>query len=87
MSVVFLSPLDPSDSGRLTSMAHSLSLDKLLIYVQVTKAAIMRCGFICNSSSGVTSGTIRLTATGTFASRNDQRVLEIELQNVTSAKY
>ena len=27
----FLKPLDPSDSGRLTSMAHSLSLDKLLV--------------------------------------------------------
>ena len=44
------------------------------------KAAIMRRGFICTSLIGVTSGTIRLTTTGTFASKNDQRVLGIELK-------
>ena len=54
--------------------------DKLLVYDQVIKAVIMRRGFICISSIGITNGTIRLTTTGTFASRNDQRVLEIELQ-------
>ena len=42
---------------------------------------------ICSSSRGVISGTIRLTTTGTFASRNGQRALEIELQNATSVKY
>ena len=69
------------------NMAPFPFLDKLLVYVPVIKAAIMRRGFICSSSSGVTRGTIRLTTTGIFASRNGQRALEIELQNVTSAKY
>ena len=50
--------------------------DKLLVYVSVIKAAIMRLGFICTSSIGVISGTIKLTTTGTFAARNDQRALD-----------
>ena len=52
-----------------------------------SSTVIMRRGFICSSSIGITSGTIRLTTTGTFASRNDQRVLEIELKNVASVKF
>ena len=44
------------------------------------KAATMRRGFICISSIGITNGTIRLTTTGAFASRNDQRVLDMELK-------
>ena len=86
-SVIFSSPLALSDSGESINMVHSLYLDKLLVYVPVTKAAIMRRGFICSSLSGVTSGTIRLTTTGTFASRNDQQVLRLKLQSVTSAKF
>ena len=68
-------------------MAPFPFLDKLLVDVQVIKAAIMRRGFICISSNEIKSGTIKLTTTGTFASRNNQRALEIVLQNVTSAKY
>ena len=36
---------------------------------------------------GTISGIIKLTTMGTFASRNDQRALGVELQNATSAKY
>ena len=86
-SVVFLKPLALNDFGKSTNMAPFPFLEKLLVYVPVIKAAIMRRGFICISSIGVISGTNKLTTTGTFASRNDQRALEIELQNVTSAKY
>ena len=86
-SVVFLSPLALNDFGKWTNMAPFPFLDKLLVYVPVIKAAIMKRGFICISLIGVISGIIKLTTTGTFASRNDQRALEIEPQNVTSAKY
>ena len=68
-------------------MAPFPFLDKLLVHVYVIKAAIMRRDFIRISLIGIISGTIKLTTTGTFASRNDQRALEIELQNVTSVKY
>ena len=51
------------------------------------KAAIMRRGFICTSLTGVTSGTISLAATGTFASQNVLRILEIVLPNVTFVRY
>ena len=64
-SVVFLSPLALNDFGKWTNMAHSLSLDKLLVYVPVIKAAIMRRGFICTSSIGTTNGPGRHTTTGT----------------------
>ena len=43
------------------------------------KAAIMRRGFICTSLTGVTSGTVRFATTGTFASKNVLRILEIVL--------
>ena len=86
-SVVFLSTLALNGSGGVANRALSLYLDKLSVCAPVIKAAIMRRGFICTSLIGVTSGTIRLATTGTFASRNVQRVLGIELQNVTSAKY
>ena len=82
-----LSPQALNDSGGLANMALSLYLDKLSVCAPVIKAVIMRRGFICISSIGVTSETIRLSTMGTFASRNVQRVLGIELQNVTSAKY
>ena len=72
--------------GHLASACRS-ALDKLAVYVLVTKAAIMKRGFIHTSSIGITSGHIKRTATGTFASRNDQRVLEIELQNGALVKY
>ena len=60
-------------------MAPFPLLDKLLVDVQVIKAAIMRRGFICILLIGVIIGTIKLTTTGTFASRNDQQALEIDL--------
>ena len=77
----------PGLSGKLVSMVLSLYLDKLSVYVPVTKAAIMRRGFICTSLIGTISGIIKLTTKGTFASRNGQRALEIELKNVTSVNY
>ena len=67
-------------------MAPFPFFDKLLVYVPVIKAAIMRRGFICISSIAVIRGTIKLTTSGTFASRNDHRALDMELENVTSAK-
>ena len=76
-----------SVSGKLVSMVLSQNLDRLSVYVPATKAAIMRRGFICTSLIGTTSGIIKLTTTGTFASRNGQRALEIELKNVTSVNY
>ena len=86
-SVVFLSHPALNDFGKWTNMAPFPFLDKLLVYVPVIKAAIMRRGFMCISSIGTTKGTIKLTTTGTFALRNGLRALEIELQNATSAKY
>ena len=68
-SVVFSSPLAPFPF-----------LDRLLVFDQMIKVATMRRGFICTSLIGVTSGTIRLATMGTFASRNDQRVLARELK-------
>ena len=38
-------------------------------------------------SIGIPNGTIKLTTTGTFSSSNDQRVLDMELKNVTSARF
>ena len=81
----FLKLPAPSDSGKLVSMVHSLYLGKLSVYVPATKAAIMRRSFICTSLIGTISGIIKLTTMGTFASRNGQRALGIELQNVKSA--
>ena len=68
-SVVFSSPLAPFPF-----------LDRLLVFDQMIKVATMRRGFICTSSIGITNGTIRLATMGTFASRNDQRVLARELK-------
>ena len=53
---------------KVNKMVLSLHFDKLSVYVPVIKAAIMRRGFICTSLTGITSGTIRLATTGTFAS-------------------
>ena len=86
-SAVFLSPLALNVSGRSINMVPFPSLGKLLVYDRMIKAATMRHDFICISSIGTTNGTIKLTTTGTFASRNDQRVLDMELKNVTSAKF
>ena len=57
-SVVFLSSLALNVFRKCTNMVHFPFLDKLLVYVPVIKAAIMRRGFICTSLTGVTSGTI-----------------------------
>ena len=59
---------------------------KLLAYDRTIKAAIMRHGFINISSIG-TNGPIKRTTTGTFASRNDCRVLNMELENVFQRSY
>ena len=75
-----------SASGRSRNIVPFLSLGKLFAYDLMIKAAIMRHGFIYISSIGTTNGTIKRTTTGTFASRNDLRVLDMEFKNVTSAK-
>ena len=67
-------------------MVLSQNLDRLSVYAPMIKAAIMRRGFILTSLTGVTSGTIRLATTGTFASQNVLRILEIVLPNVTLAR-
>ena len=82
-SVVFSTPA-LSVSGKFVSMVLSQDLDKLLVYVPATKAAIMRRGFICTSLIGTISGIIKLATTGTFASKNGQRALEIELGELLS---
>ena len=55
-SVDFSNHLVLNASGGLTSMAHSLSLGRLLVYGLMIKAAIMKRGFTHTSSVGVTSG-------------------------------
>ena len=60
------------------------SLGKLLAYDLMIKAAIMRHAFIYVSSIGTTNGTVKRTSTGTSAFRNDLRVLDMEVKNVTS---
>ena len=62
------------------------SLDKLLAYDQLIKAATMKHGFIYISLIGTTYGAIKRTTTGTSVLRHDQRVLDMELKNVTSAR-
>ena len=85
--VVFSSPLALCASGRSISMVLFPSLGKLLAYDPVIEAATMRHGFINILSIGTTNGTIKRTATGTSVLRNDQRVLDMELTHVTSAKF
>ena len=87
MSVVFSSLLVLRNSGKLANMALFQYLDRLSVYAPVIKAVIMRRGFICNSLTGVTCGTVRLTTTGTVASQNVLRILEIVLPNLTFARY
>ena len=56
-------------------MVPSPSLGKLLASDRMIKAAITKRGFIWNLLIGATNGPIKLTATGTFASKNDLRIL------------
>ena len=51
------------------------------------KAAIMRRGYIYILLIGATCGPIKLITTGTFASRNDLRVLEMVLKSEKSVKF
>ena len=69
-SVVFISLLAPIDSGKWVSMVHFPSRGNPLVYVPPTKAAITKRGFICTSLIGTISRIIKLTTTGTFASKN-----------------
>ena len=50
------------------------------------KAAIMRRGFIYILLIGVRNGPIKLTTTGTFASKNDLRILHTVLKNDISVR-
>ena len=77
----------PNNWADVSGFLKAPFLDKLLVYAPMSKAAIMRHGFIYISWIGTTNGSHQATTTGTFTSRNVQRVLEIELQNLTSAKY
>ena len=45
------------------------------------KAAITKRGFICFLLIGATNGPIKLTTTGTFALKNDLRILQTVLKN------
>ena len=74
-------------SGKSINMVPFPFVDKLLVYDQVIKLSTMRHGFIYISSIGTTNGTIKRTTTGTSVLRNDQRVLDMELKNVISAKF
>ena len=87
MSGVFWSHLVLRNFGKLANMAPFPFLDKLSVCAPMMKAATMKRGCTCISSIGVTSGTIRLATTGTSASQNVLRILEIVLPNATFAWY
>ena len=50
------------------------------------KAAITKRGFIWILLIGATNGPIKLTTTGTFASKNDLRILHTVLKNDISVR-
>ena len=74
-------------SGKWVSMVLPLYFGKLSAWDLMTKAAIMKRGYTYVLLIRTEIGPIKLITTGTFATRNDLRVLDMVLESEISVKF